>query len=186
MLDETQLGELLMSATDGGSVFRWEGLREYNVASDGGDYQRYVAGQPGPSLTRKQGWLGLLRKEFARGVRWHRVRLIRPPLSKYERYACEWGYAYNSAAGDDCRILDTSEAAMPVDPPDHDFWMVDRERIARMNYDPDGRFLGADLAPTEDQEKYLAAADALWSAAEPFHSWWDRHPEYHRKAREVT
>jgi hypothetical protein len=175
MLDEQQLGELLMGADS--SVFRWEGLRTYSVDSDGGDFERYVNGQPGPSMTRKQGWLNLLRKEFARGVHWHRVRLIQPPLSDYERYACEWSYQFNTAAGDDCRILDTSEMRLP-----HigvrDFWLVDNQRVADMHYDDAGHYLGAELSV--DTPRYVAARDALWKAAEPFYSWWDRHPEHRR------
>ncbi len=184
MLDEKQLGELLMGARAGGSVFRWEGLRRYMVSSDGGDYERYVQGLPGPTMTRKQGWLDLLRGESARGVHWHRVRLIQPPLSDYERYACEWGYAYNTAAGDECRILDLSAAALPADLPAHDFWLVDGTTAARMHYDDVGRYLGADLAG--DAGPYLRARDALWAAAEPFYSWWDRHPEHHRATRKAA
>lgn len=178
MLDEKQLSELLMSAQDGGSVFRWEGRRAYAVASDGGDYERYVKGLPGPSLTRKQGWLNLLRRETARGVHWHRVRLIQPPLSDYERYACEWGYAYNIWAGDDVRILDTSVHALEIEPPE-DFWMVDHDRVAVMHYDDEGHYLGADLV-TADISPWIAARAVLWDWAEPFASWWDAHLEYHR------
>jgi hypothetical protein len=181
VLDEKQLGALLMGAEDGGSVFRFEGLRQYTVGSDGGDYERYVKGLPGPTMTRKQGWLDLLRKESGRGVHWHRVRLLQPPLSDYERYACEWGYAYNTAAGDDCRILDTSEVALPLAEVSEDFWLVDSDRAAVMHYDDEGHYLGADI--TRRVGPYVAARDALWEAAEPFYSWWDRHPENHRQLR---
>lgn len=179
MLDVRQLGDLLMTARDGGSVFRFEGLRSYIADSDGEDYRRYVDGLPGPSMTRKQGWLDLLRNEAARGVHWHRVRLIQRPVSDYERYACEWGYAYNTAAGDDCRILDPGLRATPPD-----FWLVDNEKVALMHYGHDGHYLGADLI-TEGAEvkRYVEIRDALWNEAEPFYSWWDRHLEYHRQMR---
>lgn len=183
MLDEKQLGALLMGARDGGSVFRWEGLRQYTVGSDGGDFERYVKGLPGPSLTRKQSWLHMLRGEAVRGVHWHRVRLIQPPLSDYERYSCEWGYAYNIWAGDDVRILDTSEVGPP---PVHplDFWLVDDDRVAVMHYDGEGHYLGADLVTEPDEvKKYVTARKALWEVANPFAIWWDAHLEHHRELK---
>lgn len=179
MLNEKELGALLMSARDGGSVFRFEGLSKYTVSSDGGDYERYIQGLPGPTMTRKQGWLNLLRQENGRGVHWHRVRLLRPPLSDYERYACEWGYAYNTAAGDECRILEAGpDDVYPI----ADFWLVDGEQVALMHYDNEGHYLGAELL-TDNVDAFTKGRDILWDRAEPFYSWWDRHPEYHRQTK---
>lgn len=184
MLDEKQLGALLLDATE--SAFRWEGLRQYRVDSDGGDFERYVAGEPTPTMERKQKWLNYLRERRDRGIRWHRVRLLRPPLSDYERYACEWGYAYNVPAGDDARILDLAERQLPSASIDHDFWLVDDRQPIRMHYTEEGEFLGASLPPEHELSRYQAARNALWAAAEPFFSWWNRHLEYHSSSRRVV
>jgi hypothetical protein len=112
------------------------------------------------------------------------VRLLHSPLPDYQRYACEWVYAYNTAAGDDSRVLDATEVSLPeVKPPD--FWLVEDAidaQIAIMNYDDEGCFLGA----THSDERvvidgYREVRRILWERAEPFYSWWDRHPEHHRR-----
>jgi hypothetical protein len=108
--------------------------------------------------------------------------VLRAPLSDYDRYACEWGYAYNVPAGDDTRVLDLAERSMPAALVDHDFWLVDHERTVRMHYDDAGHFLGATVVAAAELSQYQAARDAAWCAAESFTAWWDRHPEYHRAA----
>lgn len=180
MLDEAELGSFLRQAVR--SVFRLEVLPVYDVPTDRGDFPRYVAGEPGPDMGRKGRWLDFLREQRAKGVNRHRVRVLRTPLSDYDRYACEWGYAYNVPAGDDTRILDLSERELPAAVLDHDFWLVDDEYPVRMHYDDVGRFLGATVIDPAGVGEYQAARDAAWRAAEPFEGWWGRHPEYHRVA----
>ncbi len=180
MLNERELGSYLRQATR--SLFRLETLPAYDVPIDRGDFPRYLAGEPGPDMERKGRWLDFLREQRAQGVDRHRVRVLRAPLSDYDRYACEWGYAYNVPAGDDTRVLDLAERSMPVDVVDHDFWLVDHERPVRMHYDDGGRFLGASVVEPAELSRYQVARDAAWRAAEPFEAWWNRHPEYHRAA----
>ena len=108
--------------------------------------------------------------------------MLRAPLSDYDRYACEWGYAYNAPAGDDTRVLDLAERSLPSEVVDHDFWLIDHERPVQMHYDDAGRFLGATLVEPYELSRYQTARDAAWHEAEPFPAWWDRHPEYHHAA----
>jgi hypothetical protein len=180
MLDERDLGAYLRRATR--SLFRLETLPVYDVPTDRGDFPRYLAGQPAPDMERKGRWLEFLRAQRAQGVYRHRVRVLRTPLSDYDRYACEWGYAYNVPAGDDTRILDLTERSGQTAAVDHDFWLLDQECPVRMHYDGVGRFLGATVVEPDELGRYQAAREAAWRAAEPFGTWWDRHPEYHRAA----
>lgn len=180
MLNEQELSSYLRQAAR--SLFRLEILPEYNVLLDRGDYPRYLAGESGPDMGRKGRWLDFLRAQRAQGIDRHRVRVLRSPLSDYDRYACEWGYAYNVPAGDDTRVLDLTEQSLPVEVVDHDFWLIDHKRPVRMHYDRAGRFLGASLVELAELNRYQAARDGAWYAAEPFQPWWDRHPEYHRAA----
>lgn len=180
MLDERELGAYLRDATR--SLFRLETLPTYDVPTDRGDFPRYLAGETGPDMERKGRWLDFLREQRAQGVYRHRVRVLRTPLSDYDRYACDWGYAYNVPAGDDTRILDLSERPLPAAVVDHDFWLVDHERAVRMHYDDAGRFLGATVVEPVELGRYQAARDAAWQAAKPFDGWWAQHPEYHRVA----
>ncbi len=180
MLDEGELGAYLRQATS--SLFRLETLAVYDVPIDRGDFPRYLAGEAGPDMERKGRWLDFLRQQRAQGIVRHRVRVLRPPLSDYDRYACEWGYAFNVPAGDDTRVLDLAERPLSADLLDHDFWLVDHERPVRMHYDDAGRFHGATVVDPAELGYYQAARDATWHAAEPFDTWWARHPEYHRAA----
>jgi hypothetical protein len=97
------------------------------------------------------------------------------------------GYAYNVPAGDDTRILDLAKhshlaGARSWD----DFWLIDDNEVVLMHYDSDGHFLGAELADPDATDRYRAVRDTAWRAAEPFSTWWHRHPEYHRSARKAS
>lgn len=181
MMDAAALAAFLQGAQR--DIFRLETLPAYEVASDGGDFAAYLAGEPGPDPERKRPTLEWIAGDVARGVTRRRVHVLRQPLSDYLRYECEWGYAPNAAAGEDIRILDLSEMLYPL-PMAHwhvDFWVVDGHDAALMNYADDGRFKGAviDRMPAA-QAIYHAVHDACWDAAEPFAPWWARHPQYHR------
>ena len=179
MLDEQQIGRYIDEHFTR-TLFRLETLPEYLVGSDGEDYRRYVAGLPGPTMSRKQPWLDTLRAEHDRGLYQHRVHVWRGPLTDYLRYECEWGYAYNARAGEDIRILDTAEQPKPAAVVDEDFWLADDSHVVKMHYDPDGRYLGGSIADPGEVQRYRDARDAAWPAAAPFFDYWNRHPEFWR------
>jgi len=175
------------------AAFRLETLPAYQVASDrhrgegGGelsDFDRYLAGEPEPMWERKQPWLDTLAAE-REGLRYrYRVRVLGGPagLSDYERYACEWGYAYNARAGEGVFVLDRGERSVPSAVVDHDFWLLDDEVPIRMHYAEDYRFVGATVEP-DLLDTYRAARDSALAAAVPFALWWARHPELRRAHR---
>jgi hypothetical protein len=183
MLDAPQLGELIRS-TFTRDAFRLETLDAYDVGDDGQDVARYLRGEPEPDPERKGAWLARLRAERIVGKVRQRVHVLSGPLSDYLRYECEWGYLPNVAAGEDVRILDLAEQARAASlAVDHDFWLLDDQVIVRMHYDPRHRFVGADVLAGSELSRYRAARDAALNAAEPFTSYWERHPEYHRANR---
>jgi len=179
MLDERQLGNYI-DEHYARTLFRLETLPQYLVDSDGEDYRRYVAGLPGPTMSRKQPWLDTLRVERERGLYQHRVHVWRSPLTDYLRYECEWGYAYNAEAGEDIRVLDTAELTRPAAVIDEDFWLIDDTYVVKMHYDPEGRLLGGSIAEPHEIQRYGDARDAAWQAAVPFVDYWNRHREYWR------
>jgi hypothetical protein len=184
MLDLSQVaGRISGFAT----AFRLETLDTYTSASDGGDVARYLAGEPAPDPERKERWLSQLRAERAQGRTRQRVHVLTSPIGPYLRYECEWGYAPNVEAGEDVRILDLAERPRPpaLDV-DHDFWLIDDQEVIRMDYEADGRFSGAEVAGPGALPRYLAARDAALSAAEPFTTWWQRHPEYYQANNRAT
>jgi hypothetical protein len=177
VLDERALGELLDQAEH--DLFRLETFDRYEVRTDGSDFDRYVRGEPGPDMARKQAWMDRLAADAARGLRNHRVHVLRSPLTPYLRYECEWGYAYNATVGEEIRILDLAERPKPSSLIDEDFWLMDDATVVRMQY-RDARFIGAEVLPDALLPRYRAARDAAWQEAVPFAAYWAAHPEYWR------
>jgi hypothetical protein len=179
MLDERGLDEFFTEHFHR-TAFRLEVRDRYAVASDGGDFARYLAGEDLPDAARKNAWLDELRADTAAGKRWQWVHVVHAPLSDYLRYAFEWGYAINIHAGADVRILDLAEHSRPVGLPDEDFWLLDDQAVLTMRYGDSGEFLGAEPVGQAELARYRRARDAAWDTAEPFAAYWARHPGYHR------
>lgn len=163
-----------------GEAFRHEVLPAYEVPSDGGDFARYMAGEQHPDPKVVEPYRAWILAQIARGAAVRAVRVLREPPGNYLRYECEWGYAFNVAAGMEVRVLDLTDQTAPPAFVDEEFWLLDRGRAAVLHYDEKGRFLHADTAEGDAATRYRVARDAAWDAGEPFISWWSRHPEYHR------
>jgi hypothetical protein len=183
MLDEAALGDLLDTAEH--DLFRLETLDLYEVRTDGSDYDRYVRGEPGPDMARKQPWMDRLAADAARGLHNYRVHVLRSPLSPYLRYECEWGYAFNQTAGEEIRILDLAERPKPRAVVDEDFWLMDDATVVRMIYDR-GRYVGAEVLPARMLPRYRAARDAAWQGAVQFDAYWTAHRELWRDRHAVV
>lgn len=168
-------------------LLRVQTLDRYDVASDGEDYRRYIAGEAEPTSSRKGPWLERLRSIVESGRAWRNVHVLHTPLSDYLRYACEWGYAYNATAGQDLRILELPADELQAVARVSDFWIIDRELVVRMHYDEAGRFVGAEVIPDEQGAAvFRALAEALWRQAEPFGAWWAARPQFHRGTERVA
>jgi len=179
VLDAAELGRYIDERLTR-SAFRLELLDSYEVEADGGDFARYLQGEPSPTAERKQPWLDRLRREHEAGILNQRVHVLSTPLSDYLRYECEWGYEPNVAAGEDVRIVDLTEHPAPDGIVDHDFWLIDDRYAIRMHYDDNGRFVGAEPVAEGQLPRYQRAREAAITPSEPFTAWWARHPEEHR------
>ncbi|MBC3189486.1 hypothetical protein H7X46_00180 [Pseudonocardia sp. C8] len=187
MIDEKQLEAAIDRHFQraGDQLFRMECLPRYMAsAGEESDFQRFLAGADGPDMERKEQWLAILRAEEQRGLVSYRVRVFSEAMTEYERYEAEWCYVHNAVAGEDIYVLRDGEHEMPDSVIREDFWLVNDVLLIPMRYDEHGRFLGADLVtdPTTIAP-YLHARDDAHSAAEPFATWWDRHPELHQRRR---
>lgn len=173
-MDLEQLGDWLTAGTH---VYRLETLDYYSAASDDADFRAYQQGKPGPDRDAKSGWLDWLTDATESGS-WRRVRIVRGPLTEYVKFEMDWCYTDNASAGEDIRILDLTEQAHPgldLDLSDH--YIVDGQ-AAVMAYNEAGDYLYA--LPVQNPARLIEARDQVWEAAEPFSSWWRRHPEHHR------
>lgn len=178
LLDENALGAYVDHCDY--DAFRHETLPRYQVASDGGDLARYLAGEPAPDPAVVEPWGRWIRGKRDQRVTVRRVRVLHEPPGEYLRWEIDWVYRANAAAGEETRILDLTEHPRPYDLLDVEFWMLDGERVALMRYDDEGRYLHAEAIEGRAALRYRRAADAVWSVAEPLTEWWTRHPEYHR------
>lgn len=179
MLSETELDELWDGL--GSEAFRLETLDSYSVPHEADVVRRYFAGEPYDETDFARGWADYVAGMTARGVTYHRVHVVHSPLSDYQRYECEWGYARYTQRGERAYILDTAEVTRPGEIPGYDFWLLDDTHVIRMHYDDDGAFTGAELLPAAALEQHRRARDAAIAAATPFETWWAAHPQFHRE-----
>ena len=96
-----------------------------------------------------------------------RVHVVRRPLSEYLRFEFEWYYRRHVRSGEDIRILDLT-GQPDTGLPDHNFWLLDEERVVRMLYRPDGTQIGRELVEDPDIGAYLSYRDVALAGAVPF------------------
>lgn len=162
------------------SVFRLETLPVYNPVSEASKLAAYLAGDPCPKVGVTTPYMREVMDQTGRGIRRFRVHVVHGPLNDYLRYEMEWGYVFNSQAGEEIFILDTAEKGRPERLVDEDFWFFDDTHVARMNYRADGEYLGKELVEVPDLEHYRAQRDLAMEQAVPFNEYWRAHPQYHR------
>ncbi len=125
------------------TAFRLEVLDRYTVPDEDEQYRKFLANEP-PDNAYMKPWLDMLSDMAAAGKRMQRVRVAKEPLGHYLRFQFTCGYPYTIEAGEDIRILG-SETAQALGLPGQDFWLFDSRQVARMHYDIEGHFLGAEL-----------------------------------------
>lgn len=163
-------------------AFRVESLPAYAVASESAGLRAYLAGEPYAISDAGLAFKHYVRGQVESGIKWHRVRVVRGPLTDYERWECEWGYTANEQFGYPTFVLDLSDAAEPPDLPGYDWWMLDEQVVLRFHYDAQGSFAGADaLTDAADLAEHLRYRDAALAAAAPFPHYWAAHRQYWRE-----
>jgi hypothetical protein len=180
MLSETELDPYFDAIRR--EAFRLEALPTYAVPVESAGLHAYLAGQPFQKSEAGQAFNEYVRSQVEAGVAWHRVRVVRGPLSDYERWECEWGYTVSEQFGHHTFVLDLSETTDPPQLPDYDWWMLDERVVLRFHYDGSGAFLGAE--PLEDADQLVAHRhyrDEALAAAISFPQYWAAHPQYRRE-----
>jgi hypothetical protein len=161
------------------TCLRIENRPAYAVASDGGDFARWLAGEREPSVGAE--WMDALRTERREHKYRSKVHVVGGrDLTDYERYAFDWGFSRTVDAGEDVRIFDDPGHRFEEVP---DFFVLDGRHVLRMDYGDDHSFLGALPITGPDAAVYRAIASVLWSGATLFHDWWAAHPDAHRRPR---
>lgn len=181
-LDERALGEFIDAhyRRSGDHLFRMERLPLYDVPHQAAELARWRAGETEPDWNGKQSWLDTLADESHRGLVSQRVRRFGRELTDDELMSCHWGYRYNGRY-EDIRVLHEGEHDIPAGLIEQDYWIVADTFVVAMHYDPGGRFLGAEVLPPDRLHDFVHDRDRAWAVAEPFSTWWARHPELHRR-----
>jgi hypothetical protein len=147
-------------------AFRLETLDQYAVGYEEEAMRRFLAGQPvDPGFIAA--WLEQVAAATSAGRQMQRVHVVTEPLSDYLRYEMD-GYRHSVAAGEDVRVL-PRPMAHALEVPEQDFWLFDDGPVARMHYDEQGRFLGAEFVEEADVvARYCRWRDVAWEAATPY------------------
>jgi len=108
--------------------------------------------------------LRILRSGAAEGPRSSTVRVVSLPPSDYSRYGIAYA-RFTNDAGDDIRYL-TRDRSLAIGLPDHDYWLFDSRKIARLHFDDDDHLLGVEVIedPAEVvQHNYWRDAARHWA-----------------------
>lgn len=160
----------------GHEAFRLETLDDYSKSGGVDAYRAFLAGEPQPEDFATAGWVTTVGNAVRSGKRIYRVHILARPLTDYLRFELSWGYRRNMAAGEEFFILDTTTQDNPI-PDAPDFWLFDERVIGAMNYDSEGRYLGADFLGEDQLAKFLTYRDMAIAQAVPFAEWWAKYGE---------
>ncbi|MFK4066204.1 DUF6879 family protein [Streptomyces sp. NPDC029674] len=118
-------------------AWRFEAQPTYAMPKEQENVARFLRGDKKP-VGHNARWHERVRGYVDSGRHIGRVRIVRQPLTAYQRYQFAWGIPDNIAAGEDIRILDVTQDSYGLPLSGRDWWMFDGTRIAHLNYRPDG------------------------------------------------
>ncbi|MGH8897307.1 MAG: DUF6879 family protein [Egibacteraceae bacterium] len=144
------------------SAFRLETRQQYLVDEEADLVRAFLEGRPPPASTAMDQWLALIRANTDAGKRMERVHILERPLTGYARWELST-YPDNAAAGEQIFIADRAG----LKDLHEDFWLFDDRDLVTLRYDEDGRWLGVDLRPESDLDRYRAMRDLALAEAVP-------------------
>lgn len=125
-------------------AWRFEAQPTYTMPREAENVARFLRGEPKPPDHNAR-WHERVRGYVA-AKRWiGRVRVVRRPLTEYQRYQFAWGIPGNIAAGEDIRVLDVTDSDYGLPLTGQDWWMFDRSRVVHLNFRPDGTQINREL-----------------------------------------
>ncbi|MGH7881921.1 MAG: DUF6879 family protein [Candidatus Dormibacteraceae bacterium] len=143
-LSSEDFGDLFKSFSR--SAFRLETLPRYEVEEEAEEFAAYLEGNPLPPESSDDiDWRHWIETSTRQGRSWSRVHIMPEQLTPYLRYQIEWGYLFNSQAGEDIRLLFSHAASIPSNLPCRDFWLFDDSKVVIMHYAETGKYLGAEI-----------------------------------------
>jgi hypothetical protein len=125
-------------------AWRFEAQPTYAMPRETENVARFLQGEPKPPEHNAR-WHERVRGYVASGRTIGRVRVVRQPLTDYQRYQFAWGIPGNIKAGEDIRILDVTKDDYGLPFSGTDWWMFDETRIVHLNFRPDGTQINREL-----------------------------------------
>lgn len=150
------------------SAWRFECQPGYAMQREQDSIGRWRNGEPKPEA-HNAGWHETVRGIAESGRSIGRVRTVRRPLTEHQRYQLDWGIPGNIEAGEDIRILDTTN--LDLDLPAHDFWLFDDSLVVDLNFNPDGTLLNIDQRENPDLSQYRKWRDTALAHAVSLNEW---------------
>jgi hypothetical protein len=147
------------------SAFRLESLQVYTVASEQPKLERFLAGEEKP-IEPDSEWRKLISDSVAAGKVWTKVKIVRRPLTDYQRFSLAWGVPANEAAGEKHRIIDITDRA--VDLPEIDYWLFDDTLVVVIHYHEDGSPDYIEQVESNDIEQYRRWREIALKESIPF------------------
>ncbi|MGW1222219.1 DUF6879 family protein [Streptomyces californicus] len=118
-------------------AWRFEAQPTYTMPKEQENLARFLRGESKPDDHNAR-WHERVRGYVESSKHIGRVRIVRQPLTDYQRYQFAWGIPGNIAAGEDIRVLDLTQEDYGLPLSGRDWWMFDEIRIAHLNFRADG------------------------------------------------
>jgi hypothetical protein len=136
-ITEPEFDELLRSFKR--TAFRLETRYRYALGYERADYDDFLDGTPvaPPQVNWWRPWLDQIKRLTAEGKKISRVRVLDEPPSNYQRWEL-WAAPWHAEAGEEIRYIPRSRYDRQVDlPTEHDWWLLDDERVILMWFTED-------------------------------------------------
>jgi uncharacterized protein DUF6879 len=118
-------------------AWRFEAQPAYTMPQEAESFSRFLSGEGKPADHNSR-WHERVRDYIASGRSIGRVRIVRQPLTDYQRYQFAWGIPGNIEAGEDIRVLDVTRHEYGLPLSGTDWWMFDNAQVIHLNFRPDG------------------------------------------------
>lgn len=150
------------------SAWRLETQLTYAISREQPGFKRFLAGEPMPE-DHNSAWRQQVQGWAAQGKSLSRVRMIRLPLTDYQRYLFSWGVPLSIEAGENVRILDVTNEDFGL--PKQDFWIFDDAKVVHLNFNPDGTLISHELVDDPDMDEYHAWQETALKHSVSFGEW---------------
>jgi hypothetical protein len=124
-------------------AFRLEVQPVYRLDYEQEAVNEFLRGEPRPITEHHfyADWLRQIKAATSEGRRILRVRVLENPPTDYQRWEI-WASRWNAEAGEQIRYLSRRQAVEANVPLTDDWWLFDRQHLARMSFATDGTGLG--------------------------------------------